>query len=400
MIFWARRRGISAASPSSASTSSVWAPSSGAGSRTRHGVAPSFTGNPVIRTGPWPGCSTSSTISCASTWGSLNTSREVGDPAARHARGVQVLDPVRDGAGADALADQRIDGVAVAQALGVAGILRALEHGLDAERAEEAPHDVVGAGRDGHLAVLRLVEAVRRRDRMLVARARRELAGAEILRAQVRHHADEPVHQARLDALAARHVAPPRDEGAGHAERAVEPRDQIADRRGRAHRLLALAPVHRHEPAHRLGDEVEGRALGVGPGAAIAIDAAHDQVRVQLGEPRLAEAHAGEHAGPVVLDQHVGPLEETGQDGLALLGVEIEGDRLLVPVELGEVPRQAVHDRALPANGIALARRLDLDDLGAHVAEEHAAERARENAGQVDDAETGQGHRANPPAAW
>jgi hypothetical protein len=100
----------------------------------------------------------------------------------------------------------------------------------------------------------------------------------------------------------------------------------------------ALAPIHRHEPAHRLGDEVERRALGIRPGAAITIDAAHDQIRVQLGEPRFAEAHAGEHAGPVVLHQHVGVLEETGQDGLALLGVEIERDRLLVPVELGEVP--------------------------------------------------------------
>src|SRR4030095_15846685 len=89
--------------------------------------------------------------------------------------------------------------------------------------------------------------------------------------------------------------------------------------------------------------------------------------------------------------QHVGALEQTGQDGLALLGVEIEGDRLLVPVELREVPRQAFHDRALLAERIALARRLDLDHLGPHVAEEHAAERARENAGQVDDAETGQG---------
>ena len=41
--------------PNSASTSAVWAPSSGAGWRTAHGVPESFTGNPTMRTGPWPG---------------------------------------------------------------------------------------------------------------------------------------------------------------------------------------------------------------------------------------------------------------------------------------------------------------------------------------------------------
>src|SRR5262245_17986677 len=45
---------------------------------------------------------------------------EVSDPSARHPRGVQMLDPVRDGARADALADERVDGVAMAQPRGVA----------------------------------------------------------------------------------------------------------------------------------------------------------------------------------------------------------------------------------------------------------------------------------------
>ena len=52
MIRCSRRRGISASRPRSRSTSSVWAPSSGAGRRARHGVAESFTGKPVILTGP------------------------------------------------------------------------------------------------------------------------------------------------------------------------------------------------------------------------------------------------------------------------------------------------------------------------------------------------------------
>jgi len=52
----------------------------------------------------------------------------------------------------------------------------------------------------------------------------------------------------------------------------------------------------------------------------------------------------------------------------------------------------------LPADGIPFARRLDLDDLGADVGEQHVAERAGEDAGQVDDADAGEWHWWNPPA--
>src|SRR5262249_9021062 len=128
----------------------------------------------------------------------------------------------------------------------------------------------------------------------------------------------------------------------------------------------------------------------VGAGAAIAVDAAHDEIRIQLTESLLAEAHAREHARPVVLDQHVRARDEARQDGLALCGMKIERDRALVAVELREVPRQPLHDHALAADGIPLAGRLDLDHVRAHVGEQHAAERPGENPGEIDDADAGE----------
>ena len=228
---------------------------------------------------------------------------------------------------------------------------------------------------------------------MLVPGTRRQLARRQVVGGEVRHQADEPIHHARLDALPARSPSPPGHERAGDAEGAVEPGHEVADRHGGAHGLLSVAPVHRHEAAHGLRDEIERRALGVGPDAPVAVDAADHEVWVQLPKARLAESHASEHTGTVVLDQYVGALDEPRQDGLAFLGVQVQRDRPLVPVELREVPRQALDEDALPTDGIPVPRRLDLDDLGAHVGEQHAAEGPGKDAGEVDDADAREGHR-------
>ena len=187
-----------------------------------------------------------------------------------------------------------------------------------------------------------------------------------------------------------------RSSGCGpRARRTARPRDRRSA--GRAHRIARRAG-HAHEAAHGLGDEVERRAIDIGAGAAVAIDAADDQRRVQRCEAGGIEAHPGQHARAVVLDQHVRLAQQVGQDRLALIGVEIEGDRLLVAIELGEVPAEAVPDRALAAHRIAAPGRLDLDHLGAEVGEQLGAERARDDAGEVDHANPGERHRAQPVA--
>ena len=61
-----------------------------------------------------------------------------------------------------------------------------------------------------------------------------------------------------------------------------------------------------HHAGQALDDLVVGGGLAHRPGLAEAADRAVDQRRVELVQGVPAEAHPGQHAGPEVLDQHVG----------------------------------------------------------------------------------------------
>src|SRR3546814_13306454 len=80
----------------------------------------------------------------------------------------------------------------------------------------------------------------------------------------------------------------------------------------------------------------------------------------------VAETPALHRAGLVVLDQHVGALEQPQQHLLALLRRQVEAERALVAVHAEVVAGVAalVEGRPPVAHLVAL-RRLDLDDVGA-----------------------------------
>jgi hypothetical protein len=123
-------------------------------------------------------------------------------------------------------------------------------------------------------------------------------------------------------------------------------------------------------------------------------DRQHDQPRVELVQPRDREAEAVEHAGPEVLHQHVGPLDQPCQHVLVLVGLEVEDDRLLVAVGRHEVRRLAVvalaEERRPPPAAVVAGGRLDLDDARAQVAEHHRGVRSRERAGEVEHEQVGE----------
>jgi len=76
---------------------------------------------------------------------------------------------------------------------------------------------------------------------------------------------------------------------------------------------------------------------------------------------------------------------------LALGLAQVERDRLLVPAD--HRPPQRLAARLLPspdAHRVALARRFDLDDLCAHVAQQLAAEWARQQRAQFQDPHVGE----------
>src|SRR6516165_7534887 len=167
---------------------------------------------------------------------------------------------------------------------------------------------------------------------MVVAGARRLLAGREIIRGEKAQHADHAVVETGADRVALPAAAAPH-QGRAYPKRPVEPGDQIGDRRAGAHRRAVGLAGDAHEAAHRLGDEIEGRAVAISPAGAKAGDVAIDESGVECREPRRVEADAGQYAGAEILNQHVAPGDQLFQDRAPFSMPEIEGQRALVALK-------------------------------------------------------------------
>ena len=105
-------------------------------------------------------------------------------------------------------------------------------------------------------------------------------------------------------------------------------------------------------------------------------------------EPVVAETPLLERADLEVLDQHVALRDQPGEDLLPRLHRHVERHRALVAVHAEEIRGLLLRERRAPgARVVARARRLDLDHVGAHVAEHHRAERPREDAREIEHAQ-------------
>ena len=250
-------------------------------------------------------------------------------------------------------------------------------------------HGVGGAiGRIGHDA------------RMTIAEPAAALAGDEHIRSNVDQHRQRRLIERDLDLLAfagAMARVQRREDGIACQHPGADIHDRHAVFGGNA--ILFAADAH--QPGLGLQNEVVARLRGLGPARAIAGDrAAHHLGRVRF-EPRVAKAPFFQRAELEVVDQNVGLLDQPGENLLPRRGGQIDGQRTLVAVDAQKIGRFACRERRAPAAGVvAGTRRLDLDDIGAHVAQHHGAQRARQDAGQIDHAGSGQrtavviGHRA------
>ena len=107
----------------------------------------------------------------------------------------------------------------------------------------------------------------------------------------------------------------------------------------------------RHQAALALGDLVVAGPAALGPVVAEAADRQGDQPRVELGQHVGAEAEPVQRAGAEVLHQHVGPPQQLGEHRLVAVVLEVEGDRLLVPVGGEEVGRLPARPSGVSTNG-------------------------------------------------
>jgi hypothetical protein len=123
---------------------------------------------------------------------------------------------------------------------------------------------------------------------------------------------------------------------------------------------------------------------------AVGRDAHRDEARKIALEPRLVEAEPFEHAGPEILDQHVGARKQRVQDGLGPGLPEIDAQRALVAVGGREIAADVGRERRRAVAQAITLGALHLDHVGAEIAEQLRAKRPREDAPQIDDADAGE----------
>ena len=246
---------------------------------------------------------------------------------------------------------------------------------------------------------------------MPVAHPSRCLAGDEVVHRLVggRRHGD--VEQRHVDMLAltgALAFAHRGERGDGR----VEPGQHVGDGdahllRAAARKVVALAG-DRHQPAHRLDEEVVAGAVGIGPGLAEAGDRAVDQPRVDRAQALVVEPVAREPAPLVVLQQDVGGRHQPPDELLPPCRGEVESDRFLAAVgavEIGRVRNLASvlrgnEGRAPQAGVVAGAGALDLDHLGAEVGHRLGRPGAGQDAAEVEDPESRKRTRHAYMKAW
>src|SRR5207253_11495393 len=131
-------------------------------------------------------------------------------------------------------------------------------------------------------------------------------------------------------------------------------------------RWVSLA---RHGARERLREDVLAALVRVRARAAVAGADRIDDARVDLAQSRIAELEAFHHAGPEVVHDHVGSLDEIAHDLPSALAPQVHLDAPLVPVQAEEhrvVRTRRVLDR--PAGTIAGPGPLDPHNLRAGVA--------------------------------
>src|SRR6185436_15982352 len=131
-----------------------------------------------------------------------------------------------------------------------------------------------------------------------------------------------------------------------------------------------------HEPGFRLQDRGVSGKLTTRTGLAIAGHGRENQPGTYRRQRSEAEPQAIERPRPEVFYEHVGFPREPSKDIGTVRRLQVQREAALVAVHSEEIAAlTAGHERCKAARVVARTRFLDLDDVGAHVAEQHGAER-------------------------
>ncbi len=291
----------------------------------------------------------------------------------------------------DGLLDDGLELRPVRHPIPIDGEARIGGHPLEPDGAGELlPEAVIGGGDEHPLAVAALEVAVGRERRMARAEGLGHDAGQQVALRVVGEEPHRRLEQRAVHALTEPGALALQDRG-GDAERAEDARREVEERHRRPHGLAVRLAGDGHDPAERLHQRLVAGAVLAGAGAPEGGDGAVDQPRVDFRERLVAEAEALHGAGAEVLDEDVGLTHQCLDHLDALGGLEVEGHAALVAVEEEVGGRLAVLVGRPGARLVAGPRVLHLDDVGAEIAQESPAPGARDDAGQIDDADAVEG---------
>src|SRR4029453_2127705 len=189
------------------------------------------------------------------------------------------------------------------------------------------------------------------------------------------------------------------------AEGAEDPGGEIEERHAGADRRAARLAGDGHDAAEGLHQRLVAGAVLARAGASERRDRAVHQPRVDRRQLVVAQAEGLHRAGPEVLDQDVGAGDHALEDRHALRRLEVERHVPLVAVDDQERRGLPVLVRRPRARLVAARGVFDLDDVGAEIGQEHAAERAGQHPGEVEHADTferegGRCHGANNTTSY
>ncbi len=164
-----------------------------------------------------------------------------------------------------------------------------------------------------------------------------------------------------------------------------QPRRDVAVRDSRPDGATARLAGDRHNAAHGLHDDVQRRPLTVRSCLSEAGCASEDDAWIARGESLVADAELVERAGREVLHHDVDLLREAQEQVPPFVGLQVDGDGALPAVDAEEVRAPVVLVWARGAGDVAVGRPLDLDHVGAEVAQHHGGVGPGEHPREVED---------------
>ena len=157
-----------------------------------------------------------------------------------------------------------------------------------------------------------------------------------------------------------------------------------------------------HPAAHPLNAWVVGGPVGIEAAQAVAIAvtgyAGVHEAGINFAKAFVGVAQPAHGAGAPIVEQDVGDAEHVLEGALGDGVAQIQGYAFLVAVDAEVAGADlatvgSFDEGVVEASLVAPAGSLDLDDLGAHVGQDHGAEGAGDDVGGVQDTETLQGQR-------